>query len=178
MRKIIRAAWAAAFAAVATSATLPAFADSTFTVTNSGRTFTIQRSGEGTNAAEVVHYRTVGLSAYAGQHFTATSGEITFAARQVTTNITVSERTPNASSYNYQTNSRAYRFEVLAQNGTRRAYVDRSRSVGTVITPSSAFAEQHLTITNGTITVTDDGYAQAHHDVPVSSYYSAAAPES
>ena len=53
---------------------------STFTVSGTGNTFTITRSGEGTNVAETVLYRTVSLSAYAGQHFTAKSGTLDFAA--------------------------------------------------------------------------------------------------
>lgn len=47
----------------------------TFTVTNSGNTFTITRSGN-TDVAESVLYRTVSLSAIAGQHFTAKSGTL------------------------------------------------------------------------------------------------------
>jgi len=61
----LRSIFAAVLAAVAASATLPARA-STFSVGGSGNTFIITRSGEGTNAAETVRYRTVGLSAYAG----------------------------------------------------------------------------------------------------------------
>ena len=76
---LFRSAFAAAIAAVAASATLPARA-STFSVGGSGNTFIITRSGEGTNAAETVRFRTVGLSAYADQNFNARSGELTFAA--------------------------------------------------------------------------------------------------
>ena len=50
-------------------AALGASATSSFTVTASGSTFTITRSGEGTNAAETVRYRTVSCSAFAGRHF-------------------------------------------------------------------------------------------------------------
>ena len=88
-------------AAVATSATFPAHA-STFTVGGSGNTFTISRSGVGTNAAETVLYRTVGLSAYSGQHFTAKSGTLDFAPGQTSTNVTVSTRTPSNNAYKFQ----------------------------------------------------------------------------
>ena len=61
----------------------------TFSVTGSGSSFTISRSGD-TNAAETVLYRTVPLSAFPGQHFTAASDSISFAPGQTTTNIVVS----------------------------------------------------------------------------------------
>ena len=125
-----------------------------------------------------MRYRTVPLSAFPGQHYTEKSGTLVFAPGQTSTNIVVSERTPGTEAYKYQTgSSRAYRFEVDDQNGFFLASIDRSRSVGTGVSSSSAFAVQDLVITNGTITVTDGGYAQAYHSVPVSSYYSAAAPK-
>lgn len=54
-------------------------AASTFSVSGSGNTFIVTRSGEGTNAAETVRYRTVPLSAFPGQHYTATNGVLAFA---------------------------------------------------------------------------------------------------
>ena len=62
-------------AAFVTCAAVPALA-STFNITSSTSTslltgdtttFSITRSGEGVDAAETVNFRTVGLSAYAGQ---------------------------------------------------------------------------------------------------------------
>ncbi len=44
---------------------------STFGVVANGSTFAVTRSGEGTNAAETVLYRAVGLGAAEGQHFAA-----------------------------------------------------------------------------------------------------------
>ena len=62
-----------------------AWAVGTFTVNASydsstnQTTFTITRTGD-TSATETVYYRTVSLSAIAGQHFTAQSGNLTFDA--------------------------------------------------------------------------------------------------
>ena len=74
---------------------------SSFSVGGSGNTFTVTRSGEGTNSAETVHYRAVGLSAYAGQNFTSKSGSLTFAPGQTSTNVTVSTRTPSSNAYKF-----------------------------------------------------------------------------
>ena len=76
---------------------------STFTVGGSGNNFTISRTGDGTNFAETVHYRTVSLSAYAGQHYTADSGTFLFAPGQTGTNIAVVLKTPTADAYRFQT---------------------------------------------------------------------------
>ena len=93
---------------------------STFTVGGSGNTFTISRSGAGTNSAETVHYRVVGLSAYAGQNFTSKSGTLTFAPGQTFTNVTISTRTPSVDAYKFQSGTtRAYRFELLDAGGFR-----------------------------------------------------------
>ena len=103
----LRTIFAAAIAAA--SAPLPARA-STFSVGGSGNTFIITRSGEGTNAAETVRYRTVGLSAYAGQNFNARSGTLTFAAGQTAITNTVTEGNPANSPYWFQ------------NSGTTRSY--------------------------------------------------------
>ena len=61
------------FLAIVLMAGSSAFAASTFTVTSStsetATTFTVRRSGEGTNVAETVCYRAVSLSAIRGDHF-------------------------------------------------------------------------------------------------------------
>ena len=109
---------AALLAAVAIGATLPAHA-STFTVGGSGNTFTITRTGD-TSAAETVLYRTVPLSAFPGKHYTATSGTLTFAPNQTSTNVTVSVLSLSASDlvYKYQTDTkRYYRLEVTDRAG-------------------------------------------------------------
>ena len=52
-----------ALLAVAAGAAIPVWG-SNFTILNSGSTFTVSRAD--TSAAEIVHFRTVGLSAYSG----------------------------------------------------------------------------------------------------------------
>ena len=121
-------------AALALLAALQA-AGSTFTVQSSENTFTITRSGAGTDAAETVRYRTVSLSALAGTHFTAATGTLAFAAGQTTTNITVSETAissiSTSSPYRYQSGtSRSYRFEIDSWNGGYLAKWDRSITYG------------------------------------------------
>ena len=113
------------------TAALGASAASTFTVTGSGSTFTITRSGEGTNAAETVYYRTVPLTAFPGQHFTATNGVFTFAAGQTKTNVVVSERSPGTDVFKYQTAaSRAYRLQIVDPTGTNLVYRNRTVTSG------------------------------------------------
>ena len=99
MKSLIRIS-AMLLAAFVTCATLPASA-SEFNITSSTSgstltgyttTFSITRSGEGVDAAETVNFRTVGLSAYAGQHYTATNGVIAFAAGETNKTVAVKER--------------------------------------------------------------------------------------
>ena len=111
-----------------------AWAASTFSVTSttSGTTstFTITRSGD-TSASESVMYRTVSLSAIAGQHFTEKSGTLTFAANETSKTVSVTESTPGTDAYKYQTaSSRTYRFEVTDLGGYVLAYKDRSITNG------------------------------------------------
>lgn len=106
-----------------------AWAASTWSVTSSTSagitTFTITRSES--TAAETVHYRTVSLSAIEGQHFTAVSGILTFAAGQTSKTVTVTEGNPNAEVYRYQTGSRrSYRFELLDIDGTVITHCDKT----------------------------------------------------
>ena len=106
-----------------------AWAAGTFTVTNSVSTFTITRTGD-TGTSESVLYRTVSLSAIEGQHFTAATGELTFDAEHNTR--TVTEKTPTADAYKYQTGSasRTYRFEVTDLGGYVLATKDRDITSG------------------------------------------------
>ena len=113
-----------ALLAVALGAALPAQA-STFRVSNNGNTFTISRSGEGTNTAETVYYRTVGLTAYDGQHFVmpssaspAVSVPISFYPGQTNRLVTVDERNPNNDAYKFQVGTnRTYQLEVVDEGG-------------------------------------------------------------
>ncbi len=131
----------------------------TFTVTNtSGSTFTITRSGN-TTVAETVNYRTVSLSAIEGQHFTAATGTLTFAADETSKTVTVTEGTPGTDAYKYQTaSSRTYRFEVLDRDGYILASRDRSMTTGTSVPSSGAFDVKDVTIQTAEYTADDDGY--------------------
>ena len=110
-----------------------AWAESSWTVTNSNgnsNTFTIKRSEKGYE--QTVHFRTVSLSAYAGQHFTAVDMDYTFPANEDEKTVTVSELTPSGS-YKYQngTTNRKYRFEVTDRAGFILASADRTMTNGT-----------------------------------------------
>ncbi|MCR5828063.1 MAG: hypothetical protein K6G53_06570 [Bacteroidales bacterium] len=114
-----------------------AWAASTFTVTSSTSsgitTFTITRSES--TSAETVYYRTVSLSALEGQHFTAVSGTLTFAASETSKTINVTEGTPGTDAYKYQDGTtRTYRFELLDRDGSVLASRDRAMTVGTQFT--------------------------------------------
>ena len=126
----IRSSFAAMFAA-GVALCLPARA-STFSVGGSGNTFIITRSGEGTNAAETVRYRTVGLSAYAGQNFNARSGTLTFAPGETAKTNTVPESNPANSPYWFQNSgtTRSYKLEVTDPGGFFLAGRTRTISTG------------------------------------------------
>jgi len=166
------------FLAVAAFAAASARAAETFTVTADGNTFTITREDTGGNYyGRTVLYRTVSLSAFAGQHFTAASGSLTFAKDEHSKTVTVTELTPSDNAFKYQNGaSRSYRFEVTDCEGVPLASADRVITTGTNIS-GNIFSEQSLTVNSGPITVTHDGYAQAYHAVPISSYFSATAPQ-
>ena len=82
-------------------------------------TFKITRTDK--TYAQTVLYRTVGLSAFAGQHYTAVSGEVTFGVGDDTKTVTVTEKSPgeNADAYLYQkgTSNRTYMLEVTDIGG-------------------------------------------------------------
>ena len=94
-------------------------------------TFTITRTSN-TSASETVRYRTVSLSAIAGQHFDAKSGEYTFDATHNSYEVEVTEHAPTGSdAYKYQNgSSRYYRFEVLDTDGFYLAHKDRDITTG------------------------------------------------
>ena len=105
------------------------WAASTWSVTSSTSagitTFTITRSES--TSAETVYYRTVSLSAIEGQHFTAVSGTLNFAADETSKTVTVTEGNPDAEIYRYQTGSRrSYRFELLDIDGTVITHRDQT----------------------------------------------------
>ena len=163
-------------AAVALGAVLPAAAS----------TFTITRSGEGTDAAETVRCRAVSRSALAGLHFMGNVGRLDFAAGERSKSVSVPEYT--AAQINdprftyYQSNgatgsSRTYLFEVTDDGGFPLASADRAISYAASNSVSSdAFATAALTVSSGEITVKDTGFAQAYHAVPLESYFSSSIP--
>ena len=172
------------------------WAAGTFSVTNSGATFTITRSGN-TTVAETVYYRTVSLSAIEGQHFTAASGTLNFAANETSKTVTITESTPGTDAYKYQTaTSRTYRFEVLDRDGYILASKDRTMTTGTQFTDT--YLNQSITgltyfdrggdgsILSGTthyldvahsgsagtwVKVSDSGYKQAVHTISTAALY-------
>ena len=100
-----------------------AWAANTWTVEYKNGKFKITRSGDLT-ITETVQYRTISLSALAGQHFTSISGTETFGPNQDVKEVSVSEGTPGTDAYKYQNgSSRAYGFEVLDECGFRLAYI-------------------------------------------------------
>ena len=136
------------------------WAASTFTVTNTSGTskFVITRTSN-TSATETVNYRTVSLSAIAGQHFTVKTGTLTFDAIHNSREVEVTENTPGTDAYKYQNGtSRKYRFEVLDQGGFRLAYTDRTITTGTSVPSSNAFAVKDVIIQTNEYTADDRGY--------------------
>lgn len=106
----------------------------TFTVEYiTGGTFKVTRTSN-TSATETVLYRTVSLSAFAGMHFTAASGELSFDAMNNERTVTITEITPTgdeADRFTYQTSGgRSYRFEVLDQSGNYLTHCDRTVTDG------------------------------------------------
>ena len=93
-------------------------------------TFTITRSGSSL-PQQTINYRTVNLSAYAGQHYTAVKDTYTFPANETTKTVEVTESTPGTDAYKYQNSTtRSYRFEVLDVNGFELKHYDRTYSIG------------------------------------------------
>ena len=165
----------AALLAVALGAALPAQA-STFTIGGSGNNFTISRTGD-TSAAETVHYRTVPLSAFPGQHYTEKGGTLVFAPGQTGTNITVSAASMPNDAYRFQTGtSRSYRFEILDEGGFLVTNATRSVTSGTSVPSSGAFNVKDVTIQSAEYTADDRGYAEnGYKSVASSNYFNNAA---
>ena len=125
MNKKLNLVLAVALTIVALATGQTAWAESTWTVevtdhndNTNVTTFTITRSEK--TYAQTVLYRTVGLSAYAGQHFTATSGSISFGKNEDSKTVEVTEKTPAANAaYKYQSGStsRSYKLEVTDRAG-------------------------------------------------------------
>ena len=157
-----------------------ALAEGKWTVTNengSSNTFTIKRSEKG--YTQTVHLRTISLSAYAGQHFTAVDMDYTFPADEDEKTVTVTEMNPSTNAYKYQTGaSRKYGFEVIDRAGFRLAYAERSKTWGTSVPSSGIFGVKSIDVGSGETTVTDDGYINnPYRTMAGSDYYDYAAPK-
>ena len=162
------------------AAGLTAAAESTWTVTNdngASNTFTIKRSETG--YAQKVFYRTISLSAYAGQHYTAKYGELEFLANEDSKTITVSELTPTGAYLYYKSGTTVkYGFEVTDRAGFRLAYAERSKTWGTSVPSSGAFDIKDVTIQESEYQNTDAGYdSNTVKSVSSSNYFNNAAPK-
>ena len=152
-----------------------ALAESSWTVENSNgnsNTFTIKRSEKG--YSQKVLYRTVSLSAYAGQHYTAKYGELEFLENEDTKTVTVTEITPNVDSYKYQNGAtRQYKLEVTDRAGLLLASATRDMTIGYNVASSGVFDNKSYTIRSSEVTVTEDGYAQSSnpHTVASTQFY-------
>ena len=147
----------------------PTYNSSTHTTT-----FTITRSGSSL-PQQTINYRTVNLSAYAGQHYTAVNDTYTFPANETTTTVEVEEKTASADdAYQFQNgDTRWYRFEVLDVNGFGLAHNDRSITNGTSVPSSGLFNEKEITIYTDEAQYSDAGYDKSPnpHYINSSSYY-------
>ena len=157
-----------------------AWAESSWTVTNSNgnsNTFTIKRSEKGYE--QTVHFRTISLSAYAGQHFTAVDMDYTFPANEDEKTVTVSEKTPSGAYLYYKDGTTVkYGFEVTDRAGFRLAYAERKRTWGTSVPSSGIFGVKSIAVGSGETTVTDDGYINnPYRTMAGSDYYDNAAPK-
>lgn len=152
---------------------------STWSVTVSGNTFTITRSGY--TGAETVYYRTVDLTAFAGQHYTAKSGSLSFGANDSQKTVTVTETAPGATTaYAFQrTAERAYRFEVLDEQGFELAHCDRSREVG-VIVDGKPFKQRNTQIIGewpAEKYVSNTHFSKERIVMPMTAYFDQSAPQ-
>ena len=141
-------------------------------------TFTVTRTGDLT-VSETVRYSTIGLSAAAGQNFTAVQGQLTFGPDEDSKSVAVTELTkPSNPAFAYQTGtSRSYRFMVTDMGGFYLAHRDRAITTGTSISGSSIYNLKDLTIQSAEYKITDDGYDKnAPKYIHSSTYFNAAAP--
>ncbi|MBR2395891.1 MAG: InlB B-repeat-containing protein, partial [Bacteroidaceae bacterium] len=151
-----------------------AWAEDLWTVTNpTGSTFRITRPDSHVGTTETVKYRTVNLSAFAGQHYTAVNSEVTFGVNDTYKEVTVMEMTPSQDAYKFQNGtSRKYRFEVLDQGGFRLASTDRTITTGTSVPSSGAFDIKDVNIYSSEYTADDDGYdVNGYKSVGSSDYF-------
>ncbi|MBP3509325.1 YDG domain-containing protein [Oscillibacter sp.] len=92
-----------------------------FSVTNNGNTFTITRIG-GSSGKQTVYYRTVNGSAIGGTHFTHAASTLTFAARETSKTVTVTENAVTSiyggkAATAYSNADRTYSLEIYRVEG-------------------------------------------------------------
>lgn len=141
-------------------------------------TFTVTRTGDLT-VSETVRYSTIGLSAAAGQNFTAVQGQLTFGPDENSKSVAVTELTKQSNpAFAYQTGTaRSYRFMVTDMGGFYLAHRDRAITTGTSISGSIIYNVKNLTIQTDEYKITDDGYDKnAPKYISGSTYFNAAAP--
>ena len=152
-------------------------------VTNSGNVFTISRQSAMVNT--IVQYRTVSLTALAGQNFTEASGTLVFGVGELSKQVTVAETAVGnlAVPYRYQTGtSRSYRFEVLNAGGAELAHCDRAIDYGSShkIELEKFFKNIEIKVFSKDVTVDDVGYGTSpntYHAIDISKYFNATAPQ-
>ena len=124
-----------------------ALAANTWTVEYLNGKFKISRSGD-TSFSETVQYRTVSLSALAGQHFTAKTGTLTFGPDLTEMEVSVAETASGnvAEQYHFQRNTyRAYRFEVLDTDGFYLASCNRGITYGSAYQHDNTYVNRSIT---------------------------------
>lgn len=175
---------AAVLTIVALATGQPANADSSVhiyepTFSGGKARFQVSRTS-GDAFAQTFYYRTINLTAYAGQHYTAVSGELNFAPDEHTKYIYVEEMTPEDNAYIYQNGitERSYKLEVTDLMGITLSEQTRTiTNCGTSVDPSTAYVQHNYTIYAGQINVTDEGFDKNPYKArDCSDFFAATAP--
>lgn len=121
----------------------------TFSVTNSGSTFTITRS-DGTDGEQTVYYRTVNGSAVGGTHFVHQAGSVTFAEgdsapKTVTvTEMDVTSTYGDKAATAYSNADRTYSFEIYRVTGGATLNSSQKRVTRTMSKDSTKTIDRSL----------------------------------
>ena len=107
-------------------------------------TFTVIRKDS--TYAETVLYRTVGITAYPGQNYTAVSGSLNFGVNEGRKVVTVTEKAPANSAYWFQSTGvyRNYKLEVTDRAGFLLKSDSRSLPTGTGTQLSDAYMNKSI----------------------------------
>ena len=132
------------------------------TVSGNKASFRIERRGEFSDVyTQTVYYRTVNITAFAGQHYTAVSGQLEFGPNDNTKYVNVEELTPTNNAYIYQKDmtERSYKLEVTDLMGIPLHELVRTiTNSGTSVNTSTAYDPQSYTIYSSRFLVTDKGF--------------------